>query len=485
MTELYLAFGLLTALSVAAIALPLLRRPGAAATRAEYDMRVYKDQLSEIDRDLDRGLASPEQAEAARTEVKRRMLGADSEMRAKPRSADNGRRTRLFVVIALIVLMPAASLGLYFGSLGSPTLPDHPWITAQSKRLGVSEAQITVMRQQATALEERTAVEPRNQAVWLELGDLGMQLRQFDNAVSAYDQAMRLGEMDGESWANFGEAIVQANGNQVTEGAKEAFVRALRLDRTAPAARWYLATAALQAERPAEAIAILRDLSASADDSAPWKSVVRQRIGSIAQQAGIMPVSVAPAHPLDIIDGKVTVTVDGTAVPAEGADMRAQADARRAPGQGFSDDERAMITSMIDGLKARLAENPADFAGWMRLGKSLTVLGDPAGAADAYKNAVAQNPDDMDARFNYATTLMAQAEAEKAEALPEAFFETVTVMQDKAPDKADTLYLSGLVAKVKGDEAAARAAWTKLLGMIPEGTPAHNAMKSQIDGLGS
>ena len=47
-----------------------------SAPREAYDINVYKDQLIEIDTDLERGLLSLDQGEAARTEIKRRMLAA-------------------------------------------------------------------------------------------------------------------------------------------------------------------------------------------------------------------------------------------------------------------------------------------------------------------------------------------------------------------------------------------------------------------------
>ena len=46
------------------------------APREAYDINVYKDQLLEIETDLERGLLSLDQGEAARTEIKRRMLAA-------------------------------------------------------------------------------------------------------------------------------------------------------------------------------------------------------------------------------------------------------------------------------------------------------------------------------------------------------------------------------------------------------------------------
>ena len=56
---------------------PLLkRREGENAPREAYDINVYKDQLLEIEADLERGLLSEQQGEAARTEIKRRMLAA-------------------------------------------------------------------------------------------------------------------------------------------------------------------------------------------------------------------------------------------------------------------------------------------------------------------------------------------------------------------------------------------------------------------------
>lgn len=492
MIELYLAFGLLTIATVAAIILPLLRQSGQNAVRADYDLRVYRDQLGEIERDLDRGLTSPELAEAARTEVKRRMLTADTEAQGASRTVDTNRPLRLIIAISLVALLPIGTLALYLGDLGSPRLPDRPWIEAQAERTGVSTMEIRIIRDRAAALEERTHTDPRNQDIWLELGELGMELRQFDKAVGAYDQAMRLGNLNAETWANFGQAMVQAARGEVTPNAKNAFIQSLRLNRDEPASRWYLGLAAMQDNRPAEAIAILRDLNAATPDSVPWKPMVRQRIAMVAQQVGVPPIAIEPAHPLDILDGITTVTMNGAAVPetesaapADGAAMRAEADANRAQGQGFTDDERAMISGMVEGLKQRLDANPADFDGWMRLGRSMQVLGDPAGAADAYKNAVDQKPDDLDARFNYAKALLDLASAEQAGTAPDAFFETVAFMQKAAPDKPDTLYMAGLAAQMSGDLDTARTLWTRLLALIPEGTPARDAMQAQIDGLGS
>ena len=59
------------------IAMPLLR-PQAAATD-NPDVAIYRAQLEEIDRDLERGLLEADEAERARAEVARRLIAANKE----------------------------------------------------------------------------------------------------------------------------------------------------------------------------------------------------------------------------------------------------------------------------------------------------------------------------------------------------------------------------------------------------------------------
>ncbi|MGZ9034215.1 MAG: c-type cytochrome biogenesis protein CcmI, partial [Rhodospirillales bacterium] len=86
---LWLGVAALSVLTVLLVAAPLLFRGAAtAASRREADLRVYRAQLAEVDRDVERGLLAAAEAEAARTEVKRRMLAAagDGEAEAGAKS---------------------------------------------------------------------------------------------------------------------------------------------------------------------------------------------------------------------------------------------------------------------------------------------------------------------------------------------------------------------------------------------------------------
>ena len=65
-------------LAVAALfVLALLRARSDVQSAAAFDLKVYRDQLAEIDRDLTRGTLPADEADRLRTEVSRRLLDAD------------------------------------------------------------------------------------------------------------------------------------------------------------------------------------------------------------------------------------------------------------------------------------------------------------------------------------------------------------------------------------------------------------------------
>ena len=60
-------------------------------------------------------------------------------------------------------------------------------------------------------------------------------------------------------------------------------------------------------------------------------------------------------------------------------------------------DQQAMIRSMVDGLEQKLAANPDNLEGWLRLIRARSVLGDTDKAKTAYKKALTQFSGNQDA----------------------------------------------------------------------------------------
>ena len=71
-----------------------------------------------------------------------------------------------------------------------------------------------------------------------------------------------------------------------------------------------------------------------------------------------------------------------------------------AAAENMSPEQRQdMVRSMVDGLAARLEQQPDDIEGWRMLGRSWAVLGDPAKSAEAFAQAARRLPDDVAAQL--------------------------------------------------------------------------------------
>ena len=82
---LWVILALMTITALGAVAWPLVRARGMAA--AGSDVAVYRDQLEEIERDRSERRIGPDEADAARVEVSRRLLAAANAAGATPESA--------------------------------------------------------------------------------------------------------------------------------------------------------------------------------------------------------------------------------------------------------------------------------------------------------------------------------------------------------------------------------------------------------------
>ncbi len=534
MIWLWLVVALFTLLVIVLLLLPLLRADGAdGVDRLSYDLTVYRDQLDEIERDRARGLLSDDQAEAARVELQRRMLTAagqdaqDARRQAKGKDketatpagraalARSGRagvkgllaRARLqgtwgtATLAAVLGLVPVGAVSLYL-MVGSPTLPGLPHAErvarATESRLAQVPADIRDSVQAMRLVVEQT---PDDAAAWLELGRLYRRAELHGQAVEALQSARSLGVAPDERpmlLAEMGESLLLSQQGRVTPRVRDLFLDALRANRDEPRARFYLGMDAAQSGEPERALAIWRDLSADSAEDAPWMPMLRQSMAMVAQENNIMPASIKPAHPLDLAAGAPVERVEAPAGAGEaaippgartdaepdiGAQTRAEADANRASGEGFSEDERAMIEGMVSGLAARLEANPDDPDGWLRLARAYVVMDRWDDARAAANRAVEQAPEDPDVLTDAADTFIAAARAVGDPRPPQRVFPLFRTVLEQDPDNAKALYFVGLEAADSGDIARARDLWGRLLARIPDGEPSRAAIQRQLESL--
>src|SRR5258707_3936275 len=116
---LWFVFALMTAAAIFAVLWPLGRHGQPQKDGSEAV--VYKDQLTEIDRDVAAGLIGSSEAEAARVEISRRLLAAADNQRDPPLTSSVSLR-RSAAIMALVGLPIVA--GAPYLSPGSPPPPE-------------------------------------------------------------------------------------------------------------------------------------------------------------------------------------------------------------------------------------------------------------------------------------------------------------------------------------------------------------------------
>jgi cytochrome c-type biogenesis protein CcmH len=475
MTLLWVAIGLLTAGALLALLWPLLR-PAEPPAPVEGDAAVYRDQLSELERDLDRKLIDPDAAGAARIEIERRLLATGGSPSPLRRQAAN---TRYHLVLALTLLVAAGAPIIYL-ELGQPGLPDEPLMRIPAAPMAIDKETpppspgmqplADTAKQLATALDAN----PSNAAGWAQLGDLYLSLQRFEEAATALEQAIQQGADPKLTQSRYGEALTQLADGQVTPDAAVALRKGLAADPTDPRARFYLALAEAEAGRIDEAVAAWNQLLADAPADANWRTLVEQTIAAAERAKAGMTASSGGggnAPPAPAGSGEATTPAPGG---PSAEDMAAMAN--------LTPEERdAKIRAMVEGLAQRLQNDPNDLDGWLKLSRSYGVLGENDKAVDALGHAALLAPERTDIQLDYAGALL-QATPETAP-LPPSFDETLARVRAKEPENLALLYFEGLGAVRAGKPAQARERWNKLLAALPADAPMRANLQHQIDAL--
>ena len=371
---LWIIFAALTAAVLVAVLWPVMRARSEDAARAAYDSAIYRDQLQEIESDLDRGLIGEAEAEAAKTEISRRLLSAAEAGEASAGPSGTGRSPVLSVGLALVCI-PALGLALYL-TYGSPSLPDQP-LEARLKEAPATQ-QIAGL---VARVEARLRNHPEDGTGWDVIAPVYLRQRRYQDAAEAYERAIRILGESVPRLAGYGEALVLQNNGIVPEAARRAFETVLASDRTQLKPRFWLAMAKEQDGQLTEAAAAWREMLKLGSANAPWRKVVEQRLHAVEAKLGQGGATPPGA------DGEAKAKPDAVARAEQQPARGPTAEDVRAAGQMTPEQRMAMINSMVEGLAQRLQENGDDLQGWQRLVRAYMVLGKRDAALQALASA--------------------------------------------------------------------------------------------------
>lgn len=471
----------LTTLAVALLLVPLILRGRAAEARDAYNLAVYRDQLAEIERDVERGVLSADEAAAAKSEIGRRILALTPS--AAPRAASS--RPLVVAAVAILVL-PFAAWTLYW-DLGSPSLPDEP--VASRKAADMQTAQNgNPHSDMADAVNKLTAhlqAHPDDLEAWLLLARSEIDLSRYTDAVEAYRHAAELSGQKPDIVGDWAEAQVLAAGGTVTAQAKQAFETALADKESAPRSRYYLALSKLQAGDTKSALQDWVDLEADLPADADWLPLLRRRIADAAKSLGVdqATLKTSTGTPRKPPPAAPPAEAAAPSAPQGESNMpsAAQVNETAKATSGMSvQDRQAMIEGMVGKLAARLQQNPEDAAGWIQLGRSYMVLNQPDKAVDAYAHAAKLKPDDVGLKQQYADAIVTASGGDDP---PEAAATLFRQVLDADPQNAEALWYVGIAEAKSGHAQNAHDLWTKLLAQLPAGAPIRQQLQDRIAGL--
>jgi cytochrome c-type biogenesis protein CcmH len=234
-----------------------------------------------------------------------------------------------------------------------------------------------------TQLERRAEADPDNAGAWQELGFAYFELGRFEEAATAYERATRADPDSAVLWSSLGEALVMASERDpMPPRARQAFRKAIALDREDPRGRYFMAVDKDLAGDHAGAIADWLALLADTPPGAPWEADLKRTIEQVGKINSIDVEQRIAAAIADRSDAPPAVA----AIPGPTREQLAAASSLRPA------EQQQMAESMVARLAARLHNEPSDVDGWIMLMRSYQTLGRASEARAALARATRANP---------------------------------------------------------------------------------------------
>jgi cytochrome c-type biogenesis protein CcmH len=201
---------------------PLVRRTARVQeSRDAVNAAVYRDQLRELEADLQAGTLAADQHEKARQEIEAR-LAADLERGEAPAGTSGGRRG---AALALGIAVPICALAVYL-SVGTPGM-----LTPQAEE---SAGPHGMSAQQFEGLVERLAARmkdnPEDAEGWAMLGRSYAVMGRFRESSAAYANAAARLPNDAQLLADYADALAMAQGRTLRGEPEQIIKRALAAD---------------------------------------------------------------------------------------------------------------------------------------------------------------------------------------------------------------------------------------------------------------
>lgn len=192
-------------------AAPLLRRRhDTSVDQDQLNTAVIREQLRELQADLDAGKLDQASWTAAKTDLERELL---NQLETGEESTATAPRSGRWAIGLVGLLVPLIAVVLYL-QLGTVDFQERQTLTAAAPGTDDNGHPLVAM---VAKLSERMREDPDQLEGWLLLARSYAALNQFDNALEAYAQARRLVGDQPELLIDSADMLVMASGGQFTD----------------------------------------------------------------------------------------------------------------------------------------------------------------------------------------------------------------------------------------------------------------------------
>ena len=294
MTIFWIICALLILVALPFVVLPLWRRSTSsnAVLRNAANLEIFRDQIAEMDADLNNGLLTAELYEQGKRELQSRLLDEVNEDQVASAPVRNPLKV---LAISLAIILPIASTLLYLkiGNVNS--------LSPQAAMATMGGSGTMRSAESLAALEEKVAKNPNDGESLLLLARSYGELERYADAVKAYDKLTQSVTDEAWIWADYADALAMARGQSLAGPPTKLIDKALALDPNFPKALALAGSAAMERGDYVAAVRhwehLLKGLPADSEDAKMIESGLQQAREFLAQSKGKKGMKATQAAP--------------------------------------------------------------------------------------------------------------------------------------------------------------------------------------------
>ncbi|HFB2049007.1 MAG TPA: hypothetical protein TECP_01376 [Hyphomicrobiaceae bacterium MAG_BT-2024] len=353
---------ILIAITIFFVVRPLFHTKVVLPDRKDTEVAIYKNQLQEIEYDVERNLISYKEAELAKLEISRRLIASDDSYFAKPSLESNamsciGSHKYYVVVICAGISIFTSSIYLL---LGTPGLKGKPYAERTNSEL--AKARITEL---IARVEARLQEKPDDPRGWDVIAPVYLSQEKYLKAMHAYRRAIQLNGENEQRLTKYAEATLGANGGNVSAAVANIYQRVIGLNPDHFNALFWLTVGHEQHDRFYQAIDGYNKILERQGLSLRMRQLVTERITVLRYKILV--------EQLDFKSNKVE---------------RLSQDVGKSISSSDFNEQKKHTLYMIKRLAKKLKRDGGDLFEWKRLIRAYHVLGQKQKAAEVYMDSL-------------------------------------------------------------------------------------------------